>query len=357
MKRKIHWGYPILASLIAAPAMASEDLQINGFLSVGATMADSNDASIAGGDNQGGFKNDNVLGLQVQKQVNDSTKVTGQFVSRGSEDYKTEAAWAFVTYAATDDLDLRMGRLRIPFFYYSDFLEVGYAYNWVRPPEEVYRIGFSSIDGIDLTQRFSSGNFDASVQFYYGRFQGDVALNGNTVAADFRNFTGLALAGEIGNFGSRLSYHQAELIIPASAADPDPDFQYSGQTSTFLEAALTYDDGDNSIIAEWTQLEHDTSALLDDSAWLISAARRLDEFTIHATYSTQVDEYDSGANGASQKARGLGTEESSVTLGMRWDYDSSTALKFEAQHNDEKMVLGADGDSAILYSVAVDVIF
>ncbi len=78
---------------------------------------------------------------------------------------------------------------------------------------------------------------------------------------------------------------------------------------------------------------------------------------MNAIYSTQVDEYDSGANGVSQKARGLGTEESSVTLGMRWDYDSSAARKFEVQHNDEEMVKGVDGDSAILYSVAVDVIF
>jgi len=357
MKKKIHWGYPLLASLIAAPAMAGEDLQINGFLSVGATMADSNDATIAGADNQGGFKNDNVLGLQIQKQVNDSTTVTGQLVSRGTDDYKTEAAWAFVTYAATDDLDLRMGRLRIPFFYYSDFLEVGYAYNWVRPPEEVYRIGFSSFDGVDLTQRFSSGNFDGSVQVYYGRFQGDLTIGGNPLDTDLRNLTGIALAGEVGNFGSRLSYHQAELIIPASAADPVEDFRYSGQTSTFLEAALTYDDGDNSVIAEWTQLDHDTSALLDDSAWLVSAARRIDEVVIHLTYSTQVDKYDSGINGDMQKARGLGTEETSTTLGLRWDYDSSAALKFEVQHNDEEMVEGVDGDSAILYSVAVDVIF
>lgn len=357
MKRKAHWGYPLLVSLIASPAIANDDLQINGFLSVGATMADSNDASIAGADNQGGFKNDNVLGLQVRKQVNDSTTVTGQLVSRGSDDYKTEAAWAFVTYAATDDLDLRMGRLRIPFFYYSDFLEVGYAYNWVRPPEEVYRIGFSSFDGMDLTQRFSSGSFDGSVQVYYGRYQGNLKIAGNDLDTDLRNLTGIALAGGVGNFGSRLSYHQAELIIPASAADPTEDFRYSGQTSTFLEAALTYDDGDNSVIAEWTQLDHDTSALLDDSAWLVSAARRIDEVVVHATYSTQVDKYDSGINGDMQKTRSLGTEETSITLGLRWDYDSSAALKFEVQHNDEEMVKGVDGDSAILYSVAVDVIF
>lgn len=137
----------------------ADDLRINGFISVGASMMDSNDASIAGADNQGGFKQDTILGLQVSKQVNDSISVTGQLVSRGSDDYSTEAAWAFVTYAANDDLDLRMGRLRIPAFYYSDFLEVGYTYNPIRPAEEVYRLPFSSMDGVDLTQSFSSGNY------------------------------------------------------------------------------------------------------------------------------------------------------------------------------------------------------
>ena len=398
MKRKAHWGYPLLASLIAAPAMASGDLQINGFLSVGASMLDDNKASIAGADNQGGFKNDNVLGLQLQKQVNDSTTVTGQLVSRGSDDYKTEAAWAFVTYAATDDLDLRMGRLRIPFFYYSDFLEVGYAYNWVRPPEEVYRIPFSSIDGIDLTQRFSSGEVDGSVQFYYGRYEGSFDTATDTYDADFRNFTGLTLTTNLGNFGTRLSYHQAELILDtsvegttlnsaigaagaiaavpagvdvgtatgipaltgltgvgdASAAD---DFSITGQTSQFYEAAIFYDNGDISLIAEWTMLDQENSLFLDDQAWMLSVAKRLEDITIHATYSTQEDKYDSGNEGEIQKQLPLLTEETSVTLGLRYDYDSSTALKFEVQHNDEETYAGADGDSAILYSVAVDVIF
>ena len=93
-----------IAALAAAPlTFASNDLRINGFLSVGASMADSDDAHFTGSDNQGGFKSDNVLGLQISKQINDSTSATGQLVSRGIDDYKTEAAWAFVTYAASDD--------------------------------------------------------------------------------------------------------------------------------------------------------------------------------------------------------------------------------------------------------------
>jgi hypothetical protein len=397
MRTKIHWAPSLLAIAIASPAMAS-DLNINGFLSVGASMLDDNKASIAGADNQGGFKNDTVLGLQVQKQVNDSTSATGQLVSRGSDDYSTEAAWAFVTYAANDDLDLRMGRLRIPFFQYSDFLEVGYAFNWIRPPSEVYRVPFSSLDGVDLTQRFSSGSIDGSVQVYYGRFQGDFNTGTDVYASDYRNFAGLALSANMGNFGTRLSYHQAEIIMDttdtttalggavgaagaiglvpdgvdvgtatgntalagltgvgdASAAE---DFNFTGQTSQFVEAAFTYDDGTYSAVAEWTALEHETSLLLDDQAWLIGVAARVGDFTPHITYTTEKDSFDSGKEGEIQKQLPLESEQSSIIVGLRYDYDSGTALKFEIQNNDEKTSAGVDGDSATLYSVAVDVVF
>jgi predicted porin len=375
---KKHWAAPLLTSLIITPAFAESDLNINGFLSVGASMLDDNKASIAGADNNGGFKQDTVLGLQVQKQVNDSTSATGQLVSRGSDDYSTEAAWAFVTYAANDDLDLRMGRLRIPFFQYSDFLEVGYAYNWIRTPSDVYRVPFSSLDGVDLTQRFSSGNLDGSVQVYYGRFQGDFDTGIDVYAADFRNFTGLAISANMGNFGTRLSYHQAEIILDASdpttalgaasagaaqiatgLGDPSAaeDFSFNGQTSQFIEAALTYDDGTYSAVAEWTALDHESSIFLDDEAWLISVAARFDEFTPHLTYSTEKDSFDSGSEGAIQEILPLKSEQTSITLGLRYDYDSSTALKFEVQNNDEKTTAGIDGDSATLYSIAVDIVF
>jgi hypothetical protein len=341
-------------------------------------MLDDNKASIAGADNQGGFKNDTVLGLQIQKQVNDSTTATGQLVSRGSDEYATEAAWAFVTYAANDDLDLRMGRLRIPFFQYSDFLEVGYAFNWVRPPSEVYRVPFSSLDGVDLTQRFSSGSIDGSVQVYYGRFQGDFNTGTDVYASDYRNFAGLAFAANMGNFGTRLSYHQAEIImnttdlttalgaagaaasaIATGLGDPSAadDFNFTGQTSQFVEAAFTYDDGTYSAVAEWTALDHESSLFLDDQAWLIGVAARFGDFTPHVTYTEEKDEFDSGNEGVIQKTLPLQSEQSSIIVGLRYDYDSGTALKFEIQNNDENTSAGVDGDSATLYSVAVDVVF
>ncbi len=380
MQTTKYWAPSILALAIASPAMAS-DLNINGFLSVGASMLDDDKVEVAGADTQGGFKQNTILGLQVSKQVNDSTSVTGQLVSRGSDDYSTEAAWAFVTYAANDNLDLRMGRLRIPAFYYSDFLEVGYTYNSIRPAEEVYRLPFSSFDGVDFTQRFSSGNIDGSVQVYYGRYVGDFKAEGDDTiyAADFRNLTGVSVNTNFGNFGTRLSYNQGELNL-AGGADPTSnlalaeagagaiagllgdasaaeDFNLTGQTSQFIAAALTYDDGTYNLLAEWTSFDHETSLLADDQAWMASAAMRMGEFTPHIRYSTRKEVADSGNEGKIQKQLGLEGEESSITLGLRYDYDSSTALKFEAQHHDEKTIGGVDGESAMLYSVSVDLVF
>lgn len=380
MQTTKYWAPSLLALAIASPAMAS-DLNINGFLSVGATMLDDDKVEVAGADTQGGFKQNTILGLQVSKQVNDSTSVTGQLVSRGSDDYSTEAAWAFVTYAANDNLDLRMGRLRIPAFYYSDFLEVGYTYNSIRPAEEVYRLPFSSFDGVDFTQRFSSGNIDGNVQVYYGRYVGDFKAEGDDTIydADFRNLAGISLNTNFGNFGTRLSYNQGELNLQGTVPDEskldegseaaqgiatilgDPsaaeDFNLTGQTSQFIAAALTYDDGTYSLLAEWTAFDHETSLLADDQAWMASAAMRMGEFTPHVRYSTRKEVADSGNEGRIQKQLGLEAEQSSITLGLRYDYDSSTALKFEAQHHDEKTINGDDGESAMLYSVSVDLVF
>ena len=238
------------------------------------------------------------------------------------------------------------------------------------------------MDGVDLTQRFSSGNIDGAVQVYYGRYQGDFENSGSTYKADFRNLTGISVTSSIGNFGGRLSYNQAELNLqgdtPAGSdlalgqtaatgmanllGDPSAaeDFNIKGHTSQFIAAALTYDNGDYSALAEWTAFNHETNLLMDDEAWLVSVAKRIGAFTPHLTYSATKNFYESGNEGKIQKQLPLATEEESITLGLRYDYDSSTALKFEIQHNDEKTfdgAYGSDGDSAMLYSVAVDLVF
>jgi len=358
----------VLAASLSTPTLAN-DLNINGFLSVGATMASDDNVTFEGHDTTGGFKSDTILGLQISKQVNESTSVTGQLVSRGTEDYSTESAWAYVSYAATDNLELRLGRIRTPLYFYSDFLEVGYAYDWVRPPLEVYApnaAAFSSLDGTDLTYNFSTGSFDNSVQLYYGRNN-----RTNISGVDSKHFSGVAFTSSNSSLTMRASVHQVELHLsdtpPAGSLGAGiallgaagPDFVIDGENHYFYETGLSYDNGDISLVGEYTYFDAKNPAFLDSSAYMVKAAKRFGEFTPHLTYSNVSTSTDSGTNGAIQETLNLEDEQNSITAGLRYDYDSSTALKFEIQQHTEKKVpqLGEVDETAMLYSVAVDVVF
>ena len=414
-----------ITSLFSMNAAASnDDLDIFGFLSVGVAGMDKQDVTIGEFDGKGNFKQDTLFALQVSKQVNETTSATGQLISRGADDFDTKTAWAFVTYQPNQDRAIRMGRLRIPFFSYSEFLEVGYAYNWVRPPIDVYSITFSSFDGVDLTQNFSVGALDGSIQLNYGRFTDDLNIFDEEYASELDNVAGVSLDFYAGNWGFRLGAQQTEMTLDSKtdeatmaalqafleagakaqagdlaaaatipdlqaafeekraelvnlrridqaqtgakiialtdasiSADTADDFVFDGHKANFYNAALTYDNGSFSFVTEFAGLQYESGLLVDNRAWLASAAQRFGDTTVHLTYSTSRDVLDSGEGGKLQKALNLQGEDKSVTLGFRYDYDVNTALKLEAQHHDELVNRGVEGDQAILYSVAVDVIF
>jgi hypothetical protein len=391
----------VIAVLAASTVRAeSSDLNIYGFMSVGAGILDNDNVTIEGFEGEGNFKQDTIFALQVSKQVNDKTTVTGQLVSRGTDDFKTEAAWAFVAYQATEDFTARMGRLRIPFFYYSEFLEVGYAYNWVRLPSDIYNIPFSSFDGVDFTQQFSIGNLDSNIQVNYGRLTDDLTVFDEYYKSDLSNIAGISLNSTYGDWGFRLGGQRTEMTLdsqtstayqmavlggadPTEAAeannlrridqgqssaalvagqlqldvDTDEEFAFDGHTADFYNVAIMYDNGDYSFITEMTAIEYESGLLVDNRAWLASVAKRIGSTTTHLTYSTSRDVLNSGDSGKLQEALNLQGEDKSVTLGLRYDYDVNTALKFETQYHDELIHQGEKGDHAMLYSFAVDVIF
>lgn len=374
-------GLAVAVLLACSPAAFSDDLNINGFMNVTAGNLSTEDISLDGYDDGVSFDVGTVVGLQMSKQVNDTTSATVQLISRGSDNYSTEASWAYVTYAANENTDIRMGRLRTPFFYYSDFLEVGYAYNWVRPPSIVYRLdAFSSISGVDVTHRFAIAGMDGSVQAYTGRYNDDFTLSGDTYNIELRRTAGLVFSLNSGDFGARLSYHQADITLDADpSAVPNPlappadaraldilastgaafgvgdEFTADEDKAKFYQASVSYDNGSTAVIAEWTALDQTTALLNDDSAYLISAAQRFGDTTVHLTYTASEDDLESGVVGQVQK--NAESKENSIILGMRYDYDSSTAFKVDIQQHDEELVNGAKGESGILYNVGMSLVF
>jgi hypothetical protein len=72
--------------------------------------------------------------------------------------FEQNLEWAYLRWRPWNDLDLRVGRLGLDVFLLSDYRNVGYAYPWMRPPQEFYAPLFPyHLDGADIAQRFHLG--------------------------------------------------------------------------------------------------------------------------------------------------------------------------------------------------------
>ncbi|MCK5881831.1 MAG: hypothetical protein KAG18_08140, partial [Sinobacterium sp.] len=94
---------------------------------------------------------DTVWGIQLDYQPLDSVRLSAQVVKRPEDPWdKPEVEWAYVGYSPIDDLEIRVGKLRLPLFLMSEYYYVGNAYPWVRPVPELYnrQLGITASEGI-----------------------------------------------------------------------------------------------------------------------------------------------------------------------------------------------------------------
>lgn len=165
---------------IAAPLSHADDtgLEFNGFLNVVGgilkeePVIDFSDKKQA--PNYQGYEDNLVFdphssaGLQAKKRLDEKTAVTLQLYAEGDNDqYKATMKWLYVTYEPTYNSTLRVGKLAAPIYYYSDYLNVGYAYHWITPPESVYPFD-TSMNGISYVYQNSWGRFDWSTELMLG---------------------------------------------------------------------------------------------------------------------------------------------------------------------------------------------
>ncbi|UTW48396.1 porin [Bacterioplanoides sp. SCSIO 12839] len=385
IKERRHLLAVAITTLVTADALASDDndFSVYGFVNLGVNYMDHDYvtySSYESGDPTF-FEQDTNMGLQISKPLTERTQATVQAMARAENDYAVETTLAFLSHSLSDSTELRAGRLRVPFFYYSEFLDVGYAYNWVSPPTDVYAIPFDDYDGIDITHRFAIGNNDAQVQINSGRRHKDLNLFGESYEAELDKIQGMSFTLYSGDFTHRAGYQQTSLNIELNtegdlrridlaqlaaravgtsngiSEDVIDDFNFEDKLTRYFNLASTYDNGDYSFVVEGTYLDYESGLLIDNFAWLASAAKRFGDLTLHATYSTSRDRVDGGEKGELQKLLNLQGEDDSVTLGMRYDLDAATALKFEMTHHDEETNRGQPGRSANLYRLALQLVF
>lgn len=303
---------------------------------------------------------DTRLGGQLTARVSPRLSGVVQVVAeQGPEgSWEPRVEWANLKLDLTPNVSLRAGRVVLSSFLASDHRKVGFASHWVRPPSEVYSlVPVSTNDGVDGSWRFRAAEVTTTVQAHLGAYDSRLS-DGSHVKA--RDSWGLTATAERGHGQYRLAYQQAALTIERfnqlfdafRAFGPEGieiarRFDAAGASYEFVAAGASYDPGRWFVMAEWGRGDGN-SAVGVHTAWYVSGGYRHGKLTPFIGYSridadrershpglTQ-DAYPPelgatilGLNAGLNSILGAKAEQSSATVGLRWDRAPGACFKIQ----------------------------
>ncbi|MHB8535023.1 MAG: hypothetical protein ACYDBW_06200 [Sulfuricaulis sp.] len=393
-------------ALPAKAATGLEGVSISGFLTAGSTYAGSQllsntkavsqDGTI---ENTPGFTGDSRLGLQITANVNQDISVTGQLLSQARDNNSnTKADWAFVSYRANDSVSIRAGKIKFPTFLISDYYQVGYAYPWIRPPQEVYSSNpITSLNGMDVLAKHRFGEMTLLFQPYYGVSRGAQALvpqemislvpgaaqctggppptctiyGSSPGTVSYVDFTADALHG----FNLSLSSDIFTVRVGALQTKVNaPAFSVFQDTAKFSSVGATMDWHNVVLYTEAFKRKIDgraNAAFPDQKGYYATLGYRIGKWLPVFT-TARLGDNNNPKTSSDPGFPYVGTplKQTSKTLGLRYEVGSGADLKFEVQRvTPEKGTRGlliADpngtgakkpGDNVMIYGIALDVVF
>lgn len=381
MKYINHFITITLLSLLSAVSVAEVNFQ--GFASfVGGMTLDKDDSNYLGYQDQLEFNKQSLYALQASSDLGEGLSVTAQLIGRGTDGYKPEFEWMYLSYNLTPNLNAKIGRIRTPFYMKSEYLEVGYTYHWIRPPVEAYQAQVTNMDAISLTYNTQLGPVDTSLSVSAGARENFIEPSSDDTIdqADYRPLYTSSAQFEYGPYVGKLLYSQGNITIAGSLDDAveaafasDPAFL--AEHGVFDESpvkisgiAVDMDFHPILVMLEYSRVDTSESVLgTVNDRFLASLAYTLGENVIHYSYSgndiTGNDDLVSKlANPSGPLAAtvalftaGQVSETATHTLGFRHDFHSSAAAKVELISTETEAAAG-DTEATVL-RFGVDVLF
>ena len=304
-----------------------------------------------------------LFALQADVDFSEQFSFTTQLLAHASKRRDSGLEWAYMTYRPTKNWQFKAGKLRTPFFKHSDTLDVGFAYPWVVPPQQVYNPAmFSTYTGLSATYRFNIQDWGIETEAYWGRFDDEIAIGARQIDVKVDDLSGIVLNLRRDSLRLRASYHRgdADASLPelsafaqqlrgAGFARSANSLNTDGNTS-FLQAAISYETLDYFLKAQWMSIDSELSIVPRIHGYYLSGGYLFNPITIHATFAElsaetlrPIEEIPAGVpqlarlrsayRGAFNRA-GANDNLRSFSVGLRWDLNPSMALKAEWLHLD-----------------------
>lgn len=374
--------FAVLPMLFTSTAGAA-DINFSGFTTISAGTTTASDESYADYTNELDFNQGSLFALQVSSQLDDGLSVTAQLIARGKDDWEPAFEWAFLAYEINDNLRFLVGRQRAPFFYYSDYLDVSYAYHWIAPPLGVYSLPFDSFDGVSAIYNIQFGEVDNSFHFILGRNTDTITReNGLKVKPEFNNMLGLAWTLNKDWLTLRAAYFQTKMTlnIPelkglvqgwnnAGYNDIANNMIAKKDKVNFSELGFQIDYNDFFVVGEYTYLDlNNTGGAVEDS-YYISVGKRFDTVMVHFTYGQDENKMDYLLDDLPTNSPAIArlhemtvtnlidvqtAESKYIKIGANWNFHEVATLKFEVTNFENEL---DSRDDATLLNVALVTVF
>jgi hypothetical protein len=343
----------LISTFLSICKPSTADIKLNGFGSVAVGKVVEGEEFLADFAQTGIYDTDlsmdpdTTLGLQLSSYFTEKFSLIAQAAVHGASDYEPEFDWLYLNYYLTPELSVQLGRKRLPLYYYSDYLDIGYAYYWIRPPPDVYTWQITNYNGVSLLYEAALGQWDASLNIYYGSEESEdndllSLLFGASVDETWKDMIGIV--GTMSNnwLEVRLSHMQGLIDRTISGVSVINDIE---QRFLGLSINLTFDS--LLVLSEFNNYKQPDNGV-EYNAFLLSLGYRIGEITPNITRS-----------GFKQDINALGNDENhhTTSLGLRWDVADDIAVKVQYDNVvDDGVIVPVKGDSKTI-SFAVDFVF
>jgi hypothetical protein len=329
-------GLAICLASTSAFALEQGEALINGFGTVGVTHLGGEDDGRGyglSGQTNDSWRGDQLskFGAQLTYGVTDTVGLTLQTTAKAySDEWKANLEWAYLSWQSTDNLMMRFGRLRTPVYMYSESIDVGFAYPWLRLPDEVYsQVQLSNYEGADLVYNLPLSFATVSFQVAGGVAKNrDYYLYDEEFDIDYDNVFGASVSLATNDYGTfRVGYVESDIETEIAGSFTDVFGNPSSATllaldkdkGKFTSIGYQYDNGTWLTANEWTSrvIENDNTHSTD--SFYLMGGRRFGDFLAHVTYA-QLDEDEGRQN--------------SWTLGLNYNILPTVVLKGEYKRVD-----------------------
>lgn len=318
------------------------------------------------------FTNRSLAGLQFNAEMYKNVDFSLTLLMEGADEYIAHTDWFYITYSATQDTSFRFGRLKVPFFMVSNYIDIGHAYPWVSPPPEVYDVRMAkSADGMEYiydTDLFGGTFlFDAYVgtgkhhQNLSASFIHDPTVNtanyttGDKINYNLHDLVGFETSLSSDSVTFRIGHYQSKFNTT--------EFNIENSKMRFNSVGLIIDWKNFLLYSEYITRESEDNVQFlfpDQNSGYLTLGYKISDFLPYITFAKM----DKGKN-----KNEYNLLQESTTLGIRYNLNSRMDIKFQAakitpEKNDGD--IGQFGlfdqeialnEEPIVYTMSLDILF